>query len=89
MYFLDEELNQEIPMTKVTSTNILFIGYFDLRLYVYFKKSKLVYRYSNINQSLYNELKNAESKGSFLSQKVKKFSKEHPYKKLKGSIYVR
>ena len=73
MYFLDKELNQEIPMIKVRSTNILFIGYFNLKLYVRFKKSEFVYRYSNINQTLYNELKNAESKGSFLSQKVKKF----------------
>jgi hypothetical protein len=88
MYFLDKELNQKIPMIKVRSTNILFIGYFNLKLYVRFKKSEFVYRYSNINQTLYNELKNAESKGSFLSQKVKKFPRKHPYKKLKGIIHV-
>ena len=78
MYFLDKELNQKIPMIKVKSTNILFIGYFNLQLYVRFKKSEFVYRYSNINQTLYNELK----------KKVKKFPRKHPYKKLKGSICV-
>ena len=87
MYFLDKELNQKIPMIKVNSSNISLIGYFNSHLYIRFKETKFVYRYSKVSQSLYNELINAKSKGSFLSENVKKNSKKYPYKKLDGGIY--
>ncbi len=88
MYFLDKELNQKISMIKVNSSNICLIGYFASRLYIHFKETSLVYRYNKVSQSLYNKLINAKSKGSFLSQNIKKFPEKYPYKKLKGEIYA-
>ena len=58
-----------MEMIKVQSSNIQEIGYDGKDLYV--KYTSGTYRYANVSVKLFEELKNAESKGKFMNQFIK------------------
>ncbi len=60
-------------MQFVDSSNIEAIGYDPeaLELHVRFLKSGETYVYSDVNQAVFDELMQAESKGSYLNRRIK------------------
>lgn len=64
------------------SSNVLKSTYFvgSNRLFISFNRGG-VYSYSNIGKDLYDEFKNADSQGKFLSQYIKKNPDKYPCKK--------
>lgn len=69
-----------VPLSKVESSNIEYIGYYKDTLYVIFKKSG-AYAYYNVPLSQCTGIMEAESKGQYLYQFIKgKFE----YKKIEG-----
>lgn len=65
-------------MTVVDSSNIEAIGHDDVarELYVRFRSGK-TYVYSEVPAETYNQLLQADSKGSFLNREIKP---NHPYR---------
>lgn len=65
-------------MTPVNSSNIDAIGHDDVagELYVRFRSGK-IYVYSEVPAETYNQLLQADSKGSFLNREIKP---NHPYR---------
>ena len=65
-------------LTEVNSSNIRAIGHEDNNLIVQYK-SGVKYLYENVSTDTFNELLNAESKGSFMNKNIKN---KYPYRKL-------
>lgn len=66
-------VSDSIDMFKVESSNVEYVGY-DIDnqyLYVLYKGSQQIYRYSNVTPDIWEGLKYADSKGSFLHFMVK------------------
>lgn len=58
-------------MTSIVSSNIREIGYDASASELYVKFSRgATYRYGNVPEVVYNQLKNSKSKGSFLNQNI-------------------
>jgi hypothetical protein len=69
-----------VPLVKVESSNIEYIGYYKDTLYIIFIKSG-AYAYYNVPLSQYTGIVEAESKGQYLHRFIKgKFE----YKKIEG-----
>ncbi len=64
------------------SDNILKTTYFPLmqRLYIAFSRGG-TYSYGNITPEFYSEFEKAESHGTFFHTRIKKFTKEYPFRK--------
>lgn len=64
------------------SSNILKTTYFPIqkKLYISFNRGG-VYSYTNVDEELYEEFKNAESQGKFFAQTIKKQPQKYPYRK--------
>lgn len=62
-----------VEMEFVQSSNLEQIGYDsdNQELYIVFKKSGLTYVYSDVPESVFEELKNAESLGGYFNQNIK------------------
>lgn len=66
---------------KVESSNIDALAHESDRLLVRFHNGG-VYEYENVDQTIYQELVEAESVGSTFHQLIRKFPELYPYKKL-------
>ena len=64
--------------TPVESSNIRAVGYEPRTLEVEFRNGS-VYAYSDVPDSVHQELMQAESKGKFLNAKIKK---SYPYRRV-------
>lgn len=58
-----------MEMIKVNSSNVIAIGHDGKDLYVEYASG--TYRYDNVSTKLFEDLKNAESKGKFMNQFIK------------------
>lgn len=58
-----------MEMIKVNSSNVQAIGYDGQDLYVEYNSG--TYRYVGVSAKLFEDLKNAESKGKFMNQYIK------------------
>lgn len=58
-----------MEMIKVQSSNVELIGYDGKDLYV--KYASGTYRYIGVDQKLFEDLKNAPSKGRFMNENIK------------------
>lgn len=75
-----------IEMYKVTSSNVMAVGYDaeNSELYVQYQGGG-IYRYENVPINIWEGLKEADSKGSFLHWMLKINSLQFPYKKVSGA----
>lgn len=75
-----------IKLYEIDSSNISAIGYDDeqMKLYVEFLSGEL-YEYMNVPIDVWNGLKNAESRGSFLHFFIKINESAYPYRKISSS----
>jgi hypothetical protein len=66
------------------SSNLMKTIYFPhkCKLYIFFNKG-IVYSYSNISASLYQDFESSESQGKFLAEKIKKSPQYSYYKEFK------
>ena len=62
-----------MEMIRVNSSNVQAIGYDGQDLYV--KYNSGTYRYIGVSKKLFEDLKNAESKGKFMNQFIKDYFK--------------
>jgi len=58
-----------MEMIKVNSSNVMAIGHDGQDLYVQYAAG--TYRYKGVSAKLFEDLKNAESKGRFMNQYIK------------------
>jgi len=58
-----------MEMIKVNSSNVVAIGHDGSDLYVQYTSG--TYRYVGVSKQLFEDLKNAESKGRFMNQFIK------------------
>lgn len=65
-------------MISVTSSNINSIGYENSTLYIRFNSGGL-YCYSNVSQSVYNNLMSAASYGHYFRENIKG---KYPYRRI-------
>lgn len=74
-----------VVMWKVNSSNMRYVGYdADTRsLYVQFLSSDDVYRYMNVDEEVWEGIKNADSKASYLHWFVKQ---NYPFEKVGGFL---
>lgn len=64
---------KDVQFVKVNSSNVQEVGYKDNTLYIKYKSG--VYKYENVDKSLYENLLASESKGKFMNENIKgKFS---------------
>lgn len=76
-----------IVMYSVNSSNIESVGWKDNKLYVKFLNGG-IYEYSNITPDLWEGMKHADSKGSWLHWWLKINSDAYPYKTINNLEYV-
>lgn len=74
-----------VVMWKVDSSNIKYVGYDSeqMKLYVMFQDDS-VYEYSGVEPEIWNGIKNADSKGSYLHWFVK--VNQYPYQRIGGFL---
>lgn len=76
-----------MKMIKVNSSNIESIGYEKNDLFVEFKTGN-IYKYSNVEKTLYEDFLKSESKGQFLNSFIKnnyKYSRLYLVEDLKSN----
>ena len=69
--------NDFMEMVKVTSSNVVAVGYEENELYVDYKSGSYVY--NGVPKKVYDGLLRAESKGKYMWAEVKG---KYPYKRL-------
>lgn len=62
---------KEIKLEEVISSNIKKIGFDPEENKLYIQYASGIYAYDNVNKDLFEALKQAESKGKFVSENIK------------------
>ena len=77
------EIQKSIPMYKVFSSNISGIGYnSELQIMRVVFKGNHSYLYFNVEQEVYDNIMNSESKGKTLNESVVRCKDKYKYMKL-------
>lgn len=62
---------KNIKFESVQSSNILSVGYDESTKNLYVNYKSGIYKYENVEKSVYESLMSSESKGRFMNEKVK------------------